>query len=107
MVEVVNRRRVGVASCARIMNHSVGFTRRAKGLVPLPGVKTRAHADEVVGCLGWELEDDDVAVLDAAHDVSPTSVGLALFVTSYPTHSAWKVSDVVSVVCVERVITLK
>lgn len=43
---------------------------RAKGVVPLPGVKTRAHADEIVGCLGWELVQEDVDILDAAHDVS-------------------------------------
>lgn len=43
---------------------------RAKGIVPLPGVKTKAHADEIVGCLGWELAQEDVDILDAAHDVS-------------------------------------
>lgn len=43
---------------------------RAKGLVPLPGVKTTAQADEVVGCLGWWLQQDDVDMLDAAHTVS-------------------------------------
>lgn len=44
---------------------------RAKGLVPLPGVKTKAHADEVVGCLGWWLQKDDVDILDAAYEVDP------------------------------------
>lgn len=43
---------------------------RAKGLVPLPGVKTRAHADEVVGCLGWFLVQEDVDILDTAYSVS-------------------------------------
>ena len=43
---------------------------RAKGFVPLPGVKTRAHADEVVGCLGWFLVQQDVEILDAAYSVS-------------------------------------
>lgn len=42
----------------------------AKGLVPLPGVKTRAHADEVVGCLGWFLVQEDVDILDTAYRVS-------------------------------------
>lgn len=42
---------------------------RAKGIVPLPGVKTKAHADEIVGCLGWQLVQEDVDILDAAHDV--------------------------------------
>jgi len=37
--------------------------------VPLPGVKTKAHADEIVGCLGWGLVQEDVDILDAAHDV--------------------------------------
>ncbi|CAM9179658.1 unnamed protein product [Hapterophycus canaliculatus] len=48
---------------------------RAKGIVPLPGVKTRAHADEVVGCLGWGLSQEDVDILDAAHDAYKANTG--------------------------------
>lgn len=39
--------------------------------MPLPGVKTKAHADEVAGCLGWWLQKDDVDILDAAYEVRP------------------------------------
>eukprot|EP00752_Nemacystus_decipiens_P006085 g5492.t1 len=48
---------------------------RAKGIVPLPGVKTKAHADEIVGCLGWELVQEDVDILDSAHDAYKASTG--------------------------------
>ncbi|CAM9397081.1 unnamed protein product [Ectocarpus sp. 8 AP-2014] len=48
---------------------------RAKGVVPLPGVKTKAHADEIVGCLGWSLLPEDVAILEAAHDAYKVSTG--------------------------------
>lgn len=47
---------------------------RAKGVVPLPGVKTKAHADEIVGCLGWQLVQEDVDILEAAHDVSSVTL---------------------------------
>ncbi|CAN0017938.1 unnamed protein product [Ascophyllum nodosum] len=48
---------------------------RAKGLVPLPGVKTKAHADEVVGCLGWWLQQDDVGILDDAYNAYKSTTG--------------------------------
>ncbi|CAM9928832.1 unnamed protein product [Pylaiella littoralis] len=48
---------------------------RAKGIVPLPGVKTKAHADEIVGCLGWQLVQEDVDILDAAHDAYKVDTG--------------------------------
>ncbi|KAJ1460999.1 NADP-dependent oxidoreductase domain-containing protein [Pelagophyceae sp. CCMP2097] len=38
----------------------------AKGAVPLPAVKTEAHAVEVVGCQGWSLTPEEVDTLDAA-----------------------------------------
>ena len=37
---------------------------RAKGAVPLPGVKTAAHAQEVVDCLKWQLTESEVQRLD-------------------------------------------
>jgi aryl-alcohol dehydrogenase-like predicted oxidoreductase len=40
---------------------------RAKGLVPLPGVSTVKQAKEVVGCIGWELNGDEVEILDNAY----------------------------------------
>jgi len=38
----------------------------AKGGVPLPEVNTLAQAEEVLGCLGWTLNDEEVSMLDAA-----------------------------------------
>lgn len=38
----------------------------AKGGVPLPEVNTPTEAAEVLGCLGWKLNDDEVSMLDAA-----------------------------------------
>jgi len=38
----------------------------AKGAAPLPGVCTLADAHEVLGCVGWALDDGDVAALDRA-----------------------------------------
>ncbi|CAM9274446.1 unnamed protein product [Phaeothamnion confervicola] len=40
---------------------------RAKGVVPLPGVRTKREADEVIGCLGWRLNGEDVEILDNAY----------------------------------------
>ena len=40
---------------------------RAKGLVPLPGVSTVKQAKEVAGCIGWELNGDEVEILDNAY----------------------------------------
>jgi aryl-alcohol dehydrogenase-like predicted oxidoreductase len=38
----------------------------AKGGVPLPEVKNPKDAEEVLGCLGWTLVDEEVDMLDAA-----------------------------------------
>jgi aryl-alcohol dehydrogenase-like predicted oxidoreductase len=40
----------------------------AKGTLPIPGVKNRRQADEVLGALGWQLSDADVAKLDELED---------------------------------------
>jgi aryl-alcohol dehydrogenase-like predicted oxidoreductase len=37
----------------------------AKGAVPIPGAKNRQQAEENAGALGWRMEDDEVAALDA------------------------------------------
>ena len=42
----------------------------AKGCVPVPGIKTVAHAEEVLGCLGWGLNDEEVKMLDDAASMS-------------------------------------
>ena len=38
----------------------------AKGAVPIPGAKNRAQADDNAGALGWSVDADDLAALDAA-----------------------------------------
>ncbi|WP_426570716.1 aldo/keto reductase [Aquihabitans sp. McL0605] len=38
----------------------------AKGAVPIPGAKNRDQAQENAGALGWLMDADDVAALDAA-----------------------------------------
>jgi aryl-alcohol dehydrogenase-like predicted oxidoreductase len=40
----------------------------AKGAVPIPGVKNRRQAQDVLGTLEWRLLPEEVAALDAASD---------------------------------------
>jgi aryl-alcohol dehydrogenase-like predicted oxidoreductase len=37
----------------------------AKGAVPIPGAKNRDQAEQNAGALGWRMDDDDLAALDA------------------------------------------
>jgi len=46
----------------------------AKGAVPIPGAKSAAQATENAGALGWHLEPDDVAALDAVALTGVTSL---------------------------------
>jgi len=41
----------------------------AKGGVPVPEINSPTQAEEVIGCLGWALTDDEVSMLDAASDL--------------------------------------
>lgn len=41
----------------------------AKGGVPLVEVNGPGQADEVLGCMGWSLNDDEVVMLEAAADL--------------------------------------
>jgi aryl-alcohol dehydrogenase-like predicted oxidoreductase len=41
----------------------------AKGGVPLAEVNSPKDAEEVIGCLGWSLNDDEVAMLESASDL--------------------------------------
>ena len=38
----------------------------AKGAVPIPGAKSRQQAEDNAGALGWRMDDDELAALDAA-----------------------------------------
>jgi aryl-alcohol dehydrogenase-like predicted oxidoreductase len=40
----------------------------AKGAVPIPGVKNKQQAEDVLGTLEWRLSPDEVAALDSASD---------------------------------------
>jgi len=42
----------------------------AKGCVPAPSVKNPKEADEIIGCLTWNLTDEEVKLLDNAADMS-------------------------------------
>lgn len=46
----------------------------AKGCVPMPSIKNPKEADELIGCLGWSLTDDEVKMLDNAADMSDKGV---------------------------------
>lgn len=42
----------------------------AKGCVPIPSIKNKKEAEELIGCLGWTLTADEVRMLDTAADMS-------------------------------------
>jgi len=42
----------------------------AKGCVPIPSIKNKKEAEELIGCLGWTLTSDEVRMLDTAADMS-------------------------------------
>jgi len=46
----------------------------AKGVVPIPGAKNRRQADENAGALGWDLDEDDLKILDGAALLGPKSI---------------------------------
>lgn len=48
----------------------------AKGCVPIPGIKTVAQAEEVLGCLGWGLTEEEVQLLDSAADAVERGIKL-------------------------------
>ena len=41
----------------------------AKGAVPVPIIKNNQEAEELLGCLGWELNAEEVGILDSAADL--------------------------------------
>jgi len=46
----------------------------AKGCVPVVGINTPKEADELIGCLGWALTDEEVSMLDNAADLSDKGI---------------------------------
>ena len=41
----------------------------AKGAVPIPEIKNNKEAEELLGCIGWGLTEEEVAILDSAADL--------------------------------------
>jgi diketogulonate reductase-like aldo/keto reductase len=41
----------------------------AKGGVPLAEVNNPKQAEELLGCMGWSLNDNEVNILEAASDL--------------------------------------
>lgn len=35
-----------------------------KGAIPIPGCTKVDHAEEVLGAMGWRLEEDDLVIID-------------------------------------------
>jgi aryl-alcohol dehydrogenase-like predicted oxidoreductase len=64
IVEVL--RRVGAAHGGRTPSQVALAWIIAKGAVPIPGAKNRRQAEENAGALGWRMDDDELAALDAA-----------------------------------------
>ncbi len=58
-------RRIGEAHDGRTPSQVALAWIIAKGAVPIPGAKSRRQAEENAGALGWRMEDDEVAALDA------------------------------------------
>jgi aryl-alcohol dehydrogenase-like predicted oxidoreductase len=58
-------RRIGEAHDGRTPSQVALAWLIAKGAVPIPGAKGRRQAEENAGALGWRMEDDEVAALDA------------------------------------------
>lgn len=42
-----------------------------KGAIPIPGAKTKAQVNEIIGSLGWRLTDDQVLALDKESEKIP------------------------------------
>ena len=59
-------RRVGAAHGDRTPSQVALAWIIAKGAVPIPGAKNRGQAEENAGALGWRMDDEELAALDAA-----------------------------------------
>ena len=47
----------------------------SKGAVPIPGAKDARQAESVVGCLGWRLNEGEIAELEKAAKALPAAPG--------------------------------
>jgi len=41
----------------------------SKGAVPLAEVNSPTQADELIGCLGWSLNEKEISILESAADL--------------------------------------
>ncbi|HEY3844774.1 MAG TPA: aldo/keto reductase [Acidimicrobiales bacterium] len=62
---VAELRRIGAAHGDRTPSQVALAWIIAKGAVPIPGAKNRGQAEENAGALGWKMDDDEIAALDA------------------------------------------
>ncbi len=62
---VAELRRVGDANGGKTPSQVALNWIIAKGAVPIPGAKNKEQAEQNAGALGWLMNDDDVAALDA------------------------------------------
>lgn len=62
---VAELRRIGDANGGKTPSQVALNWIIAKGAVPIPGAKNREQADQNAGALGWLMDGDDVAALDA------------------------------------------
>lgn len=51
------------------INYVVG-----KGCVPIPGITHRKEAEQLLGCLGWSLTNEEIQMLDDAADMSDEGI---------------------------------
>jgi aryl-alcohol dehydrogenase-like predicted oxidoreductase len=62
---VAELRRIGAAHGDRTPSQVALAYIIAKGAVPIPGAKNRTQAEDNSGALGWRMDDDELAALDA------------------------------------------
>ena len=46
-----------------------------KGTLPIPGVKNKRQLEEIVGAMGWRLDDGEMMELDRVSAKIPSSTG--------------------------------
>ena len=58
-------RRIGAAHGDRTPSQVALSWIMSKGVIPIPGAKNRAQAEDNAGALGWRMDDAELAELDA------------------------------------------